>query len=131
MDQKLFVWKNIFNKNRWNNIRIKDQAINVEYRRGKYLVQSPCTFLSMTFINLIHYQKLPLVHAFMQTMFNSCSMFNLLTDNNLGKLKIFAETSLKTMKEWYSENGLTMNSNKTQCVLFQHQISTNGPRRSK
>ena len=38
--------------------------------------------------------------------------------NNLEQLKIYAETSLKTMKEWYSENGLKMNSNKTQCILF-------------
>ena len=38
--------------------------------------------------------------------------------NNLEKLKIYAETSLKTMKEWYSENGLKMNSNKTQCIFF-------------
>ena len=38
--------------------------------------------------------------------------------NNLEQLKIYAETSLKTMKEWYSKNGLKMNSNKTQCILF-------------
>ena len=38
--------------------------------------------------------------------------------NNHEQLKIYAETSLKTMKEWYSENGLKMNSNKTQCILF-------------
>ena len=38
--------------------------------------------------------------------------------NNLQRLKIYAETSLKTMKEWYSENGLKMNSNETQCILF-------------
>ena len=30
--------------------------------------------------------------------------------NNLEQLKIYAETSLKTTKEWYSENGLKMNS---------------------
>ena len=36
------------------------------------------------------------------------------TPNNLEQLKIYAETSLKTMKEWHSENGLKMNSNKTQ-----------------
>ena len=40
------------------------------------------------------------------------------TPNNLEQLKIYAETSLNTMKEWYSENGLKMNSNKTQCSLF-------------
>ena len=33
--------------------------------------------------------------------------------NNLDQLKIYAETSLKTIKEWYSENGLKMNSNQT------------------
>ena len=38
--------------------------------------------------------------------------------NYLEQLKIYAETSLDTMKEWYSENGLKMNSNKTQCILF-------------
>ena len=40
------------------------------------------------------------------------------TPNNLEQLKIYADTSQKTMKEWYSENGLKMNSNKTQCILF-------------
>ena len=40
------------------------------------------------------------------------------TPNNLEQLLLYAETSLKTMKEFYSENGLNMNSNKTQCVLF-------------
>ena len=40
------------------------------------------------------------------------------TPNNLEQLKIYAETSLNTMKEWSSENGLKMNSNKTQCILF-------------
>ena len=43
------------------------------------------------------------------------------TPNNLEQLKIYAETSLKTMKEWYSENGLKRNSNKTQCILFATQ----------
>ena len=38
--------------------------------------------------------------------------------NNLEQLKICTETSLNTVKEWYSENGLKMNSNKTQCILF-------------
>ena len=31
---------------------------------------------------------------------------------------MYALTSLKSMKEWYSANGLKMNSNKAQCVLF-------------
>ena len=38
--------------------------------------------------------------------------------NNLEQLKIYAETSLNTMKEWYSENGVKMNSKKTQCIIF-------------
>ena len=33
--------------------------------------------------------------------------------NNPELLKIYAETSLKTMKEWYSEIGAKMNSNNT------------------
>ena len=37
---------------------------------------------------------------------------------NLEQLKLYAETSLKTMKEWCSENSLKINSNKTQCILF-------------
>ena len=40
------------------------------------------------------------------------------TPNNLDQVKIYEETSLQTIKEWYSENGLKMNSNKTQCILF-------------
>ena len=37
---------------------------------------------------------------------------------HLEQLKIYAVTSLNTMKEWCSENGLKMNSNKTKCILF-------------
>ena len=40
------------------------------------------------------------------------------TPNNLKQLKAHAETSLKTMKDWCSKNGLKMNPNKTQCILF-------------
>ena len=40
------------------------------------------------------------------------------TPDNLEQLKIYAETSLKTMEEWHSENGLKMNSNKTQYIIF-------------
>ena len=43
-----------------------------EYPRDQYLVQSSLTFLSMTFLKLINYQKLQLVRPFMQMMFNSC-----------------------------------------------------------
>ena len=46
-----------------------------------------------------------------QLLFNSCPY-------NLEQVKINAETSLNTMKEWYSKNDLIMNSNKTQCILF-------------
>ena len=49
-------------------------------------------------------------------MFNSCSLADLI--NNLELLKIYAETNQKTLKEWDSENGLKMNSNKAQCILF-------------
>ena len=35
------------------------------------------------------------------------------TPNNLEQLKISAETSIKTIKELYTENGLKMNSNET------------------
>ena len=87
----------------------------MEFPRDQYLVQSSLTSLSMTFLKLINYQKLQLVQPFMQTMFNSCSSGS---PNNLQQLKIYTETSLNTMKEWYSENGLKMNSNKSQCILF-------------
>ena len=40
------------------------------------------------------------------------------TPNNLDQVKIYEETSLQTTKEWYSEIGLKMKSNKTQCILF-------------
>ena len=46
--------------------------------------------------------------------------------NNLEQLKIYGEKSLKTMKEWYSENGLKMNSNKLNAFFLQHQILTKG-----
>ena len=85
----------------------------MEFPRGQYSVQSSLTFLSMTFLKLIHHQELPLVQPFTQTL--------------LEQLKIYAETSLKTM----SENGLKMNSNETQCILFANQISTNGLSRFK
>ena len=39
------------------------------------------------------------------------------TPNNLA-LNAHAETSLKTTKYWYSKNGVKMNPNKTQCILF-------------
>ena len=68
----------------------------MEYPRDQYLGQSSLTFLSMTFLKLL---------------FRG-------TPNNLEQLKIYAETSLKIMKEWYSEYGLKMNSNMTQCILF-------------
>ena len=69
----------------------------------------------MMFLKLIHYQKLQLVTTIyaddVQLLFSD-------SPNNLEQLKIYAETSLKTMKEWYSENGLKMNSNKTRCIIF-------------
>ena len=40
------------------------------------------TFLSMTFLKFIHYQKLQLVQPFMQTMFNSCSVAQLIISSS-------------------------------------------------
>ena len=46
--------------------------------------------------------------------------------NNLDQFKIYAETSLKTMQEWYSKNVSKMNSNKKLNAFFlQHQIPIN------
>ena len=38
--------------------------------------------------------------------------------NNLKQSKAHAETSLKRMKDWYNKNGLKMNINKTQHIIF-------------
>ena len=46
------------------------------------LVQSSLTFLSMTFLKLVHYQKLPLAQPFMQTMFNSFSVAHLIISSS-------------------------------------------------
>ena len=54
----------------------------LEYLRDQYLVQSSLTFLSMTFLKLIHYQKLQLVQPFMQTMFNSSSVAHLIISSS-------------------------------------------------
>ena len=89
----------------------------MEYHSDQYLVQSPLTFLSMTFLKWIHYQKLQPVQPFMQTMLNSCSVAHLIISSSCG-IKGHAGTTLKTMKELYSENGLKMNSNKTQCIFL-------------
>ena len=88
----------------------------MEYLRVQYLVQSSLTFLSMTLLKLIYYQKLQL-HSLtiyaddVQLLFSG-------SPNNFEQLKIYAETSLNIMEEWYSENGLKMNSNKPHCILF-------------
>ena len=47
----------------------------------------------------------------MQAMFSG-------TTHNPEQLKIYAETSLKTMQECCSENGLKINSNKNQYIFF-------------
>ena len=67
-------------------------------------------YLSMTFLKLIDYQKLPystIIYA------DNVQLLISRTPYNFEQLKIHAETSLKTMKECYNENGLKMNSNKT------------------
>ena len=40
------------------------------------------------------------------------------TPNNLEQLKVHAETSLKTMKDWYTVYNNGLNINKTQCIPF-------------
>ena len=40
------------------------------------------------------------------------------TPNILVQLKLHAPTSLKRMTDWYSENGLKMNLNKTQLMHY-------------
>ena len=52
------------------------------YMEYQYLVQSSLTFSSITFLKLIHYQKLPPVEPFMQTMFNSSSMAHLIISSS-------------------------------------------------
>ena len=47
--------------------------------------------------------------------FNSCLVAHL---KIWSSLKALAEINLKTMKDWYSDNFLKMNPNKTQCILF-------------
>ena len=84
------------------------------YPRDQYLVQS-----SNFFINNIHkIHSLPEITSSATIYADDVQLLFSGTPNNLEQLKIYAETSLKTMKEWYSENGLEMNSNKTQCILF-------------
>ena len=81
--------------------------------RDQYSVQSYITFLSMTFLKLIHNRITitTIIYADdVQLLYSGAP-------NNLEPLKIHAETSLKTMQEWYSKNGLKMNSNKTQCIF--------------
>ena len=51
------------------------------------------------------------IHEDVQLLFSG-------TPNNPVQLKIYAETSRKKIQEWYSTNGLKMNSNRTQCILF-------------
>ena len=62
--------------------RPKHSPIFMEYPRDQYLGKSYLTFLSMTFLKLINYQKLQLVQPFMQTMFNSCSVTHLIISSS-------------------------------------------------
>ena len=71
----------------------------------------------MTFLKLIHYQKLQLVQPLSRVLDYVQLLFSG-SPNNLEQLKIYAGTSLTTRKEWYSENGLKMNANKTQAFFF-------------
>ena len=64
------------------NIAWQGTPIYMEYPKNQYLVKSSLTFLSMTFLKLINYQKLQLVQPFMQTMFNSCSVTHLIISSS-------------------------------------------------
>ena len=88
----------------------------MEYPRVHYLVRSS---LVNIFINYI-----PKINSLAETTTSTTIYADDVqlqfsgTPNNLEQLKIYADTSQKTMKEQNSENGLKMNLNKTQCILF-------------
>ena len=87
----------------------------MEYPRAKYLVQSSLTI----FINDIpKINSLPEITTSTTIYADDVQLLFSGTPDNLKQLKIYSETCLKTTKERYSENGLKMNSNKTQCILF-------------
>ena len=71
----------------------------------------------MTFLKLIHFQKLQLVQPFMQTTFNSCSVAHLIISSS----KNICRDKPKYNERMVRENGLKMNSNKTQFILFATQ----------
>ena len=96
----------------------------MEYPRDQYLVQSSLTFLTMT----SEINSLPEITTITTIYADDVQLLFSGSPKNLEQLKIYAETSLNTMKEWYSKNCLKMNSNKTQSFFLQHQISINGLR---
>ena len=80
----------------------------------QYLVKSSLTFLS----DIPKINSLPEITTSTTIYADDVQLLFSGSPNNLEQLKIYAETSLNTLKEWYSENGLKMNSNKTKCILF-------------
>ena len=87
----------------------------MEYPRDQYLFQSYLTY----FINDIpKTHSLPEITTSTTIYADDVQLLFSGSPNNLEQLKTYAETSLNTMKECYSENGLKINSNKTQCILF-------------
>ena len=80
-------------------------------RFRKYICDSRC-------IDIPKINSLPEISSSTTIYANDVQLLFSGTPNNLELLKIYAETSLKTMKEWESENGLKIYSNKTQCILF-------------
>ena len=86
----------------------------------------------MTFLKLINnYQKLPLYGTTIYA--DDVQLLFSVIPNNLEPLKIYAETSLKTMKElvqwkWFENAWIQIKPN---AFFLQHQNWTNGLRRFK
>ena len=79
------TWFASYLHDRTNSVKIDKimSEAQSKYPRAQYLIQSTLTFLSMTFLKLIYYQKLQLVQSFMQTMFNSCPAAHLIISSSL------------------------------------------------
>ena len=102
----------------------------MEYPRVQYLVQSSNIFIN----DIPKINSLPEITSSTTISADDVQLLFSGTPNNLEQLKIYAETSLITITEWYSENGLKMNSNKTQYTKFQQtdwNVSNNNWRYGK
>ena len=88
-----------------DKIMSEEKSIYMQYPRDQYFVKS-----SNIFINDIPKIKSLTEITTSRTIYSdNVQLLFSGTLNNLEQLKIYAETSLKTMKERYSENGLNMN----------------------